>query len=665
MRRHCHFPQAVSTLSLAFAVVMVHLAALQVARGQTVESPSTLFRNAKPSVVFIVGGDGNGNPTVQGSGFIVARDRIVTNHHVVAGAAKAIAVFSDGTSAPITSVIADSAPRDLIILGVATGTRPALPLGDELSLQQGDPVYAIGAPSGLEFTLTDGIVSAFRNMDDRFLIQSTAAIGHGSSGGPLLNREGKVVGITSALLSDTPGIYFSASIGDVKRLLRSPDLVVVDFSEWAKNNASTASASTPADPAALRTSEAIRIQKLINDKKYDEAKTAIQGLRVDAPDDSLTHLLTGELAQMTGDNKLALTELQLAVEKDPSNASSQFYYALALYYVRDFDDALAHEEKSHELSPTAGDIPVLAVMYYSVRNYKQAGIMAREALASDSKSEMALSVLAGLAFHGLSAQDESWPTVIQQLSNVNSDNFWVHMSQGYSDKKQSQIENAVLAFKAAEHDYFPDPAPYLALYSIYSDQADFGQANDQIRQGLLEIPDAAELLRQGVFASLMLRDATEASRRFDSLERLYPQSSSNQWTSCLYFYGIGQAARALPYCASVTEKFPDDRTAHSNYGWAALDAGEFHIAANEFSKAYKLASADWGKLTETQAVDLIWGMAVALYSVGDKKGTTELVRFIRKNHPSAATVTGLQQLPLLWSAASMQRIEAILRAYPK
>ncbi len=203
---------------------------------QTPTSPSTIFRKAQPSIVLIVGGDESGKPTVQGSGFIIGPDRVVTNHHVVAGTSTALAVFSDGGSSPITGVIADNAAKDLIILGAVTGQRPALAIGDELSLQQGDPVYAIGAPQGLELTLTNGIVSAFRNIGDQFLIQSTAAIGHGSSGGPLFDQAGRVIGITSAFLSDTPGIYFSVGAGELKRLLRSPQSIVLSFTEWAKQN---------------------------------------------------------------------------------------------------------------------------------------------------------------------------------------------------------------------------------------------------------------------------------------------------------------------------------------------------------------------------------------------------------------------------------------------
>ena len=665
MTRYNSFRRVLDSLIFTLPAVLVFLISSVPTRAQTNESPSTIFRNAKPSIVFIIAGDETGNPTVQGSGFIIGKDRIVTNHHVVAGTSTGLAVFSDGASSPITSVIADSAAKDLIILGAATGQRPAVPLGDELALQQGDPVYAIGAPKGLELTLTNGIVSAFRNMDDRFLIQSTAAIGHGSSGGPLFNSDGKVVGITSTMLSDTPGIYFSVGVGDLKRLLRNPELMVLDFSEWAKRNASAPSNVSGSETASSRATRASQIEQLIYNKKFDEARTAIQALEGEEPDAAITHRLIGEFDQKTGNNDDALGELQLAVEKDPSDASSQFFFAISLYYARRFDEALAHEVKSNELAPTASDPPLLAVLYYSVQDYKQAEGMARKALQSDANSAMAISVLAGLAFHGVATQEESWSADVRRLLILDADNFWVHVSQGYDDLQHSKVEEATAAFKAAENDSFPDSAAYLALARLYANQSDFGRANDEIKAGLLAVPDDSHLLSSGIFYSLITRDNTEAARRFQRLERSYPRSPETLTEGCLYYYGIGQPTSALPYCARMTEQFPSDRTSHSNYGWAALDADQFQLASNEFSTAYKLASADWSKLTEVQSVDLLWGSAMALYSSGDKKSAGQLIQFIRKNHPTAATVTGLQQLPLLWSPITMSRIEALLREFPK
>jgi len=623
-----------------------------------------IFKSAKPSIVYIIGGDSSGNPTVQGSGFIIAQDEVVTNHHVVAGTSTAMAVFADGATAPVTKVLADSSSKDLIVLIVATGSRPPLVLGDELSLQQGDPVYAIGAPKGLELTLTDGIVSAFRNLDDQFLIQSTAAIGHGSSGGPLFDSNGKVVGITSSLMSDTPGIYFSESIGDLKRLLRNPQLITLNYSEWARDNSgTTASTDSAGSPPTPKTSAA-HIQDLLNRQKFDEARSELDSLRRSDPDSPVTHRLVGELCERTGDTPGAIRELAIAVEKDPSDSTSEYYYALTLYAARRFDEALVHELKSYDLSPTADDKPILAVLYYVNDDFQHASDFATQSLTADAQDEMALTVATALSYHGFSSP-VPWADGVSRLSSINKDNIWVHVANGFGDLKASQVEQATAEFKAAENSYFADSAAYMALIRLYADRNEFGHASDEVKLGLADDPDDLALLGEGIFVSLVTRDNTEASRRFERLQKIYPSSRQTLFSGCLYYYGVGQPADALPYCSRAVSENPSDRVGHSNYGWAALDANEFQTARSEFSQAYKLASPDWSKLGVKETIDLLWGSAMALYFSGDRKGAAEIVKFIRKSYPAYATVTGLQQLPLLWSTVTMQRIEAMIREFPK
>src|SRR5882724_6826984 len=117
-------------------------------------TPSQIFSQARPSVVVIVASDQRGQREALGSGFIVSSGRIATNHHVVEEMREAYVVFSDGAVKLVSKVVADSPQQDLIILAVETGNRPALVLGDELSLHQGDSVYALGAPKGLQLSFT-------------------------------------------------------------------------------------------------------------------------------------------------------------------------------------------------------------------------------------------------------------------------------------------------------------------------------------------------------------------------------------------------------------------------------------------------------------------------------------------------------------------------------
>src|SRR6267154_444879 len=92
-------------------------------------APSQIFNRARPAVVVIVADDQNSQREALGSGFLVGRDRIATNHHVVEGMKEAYVLFSDGVVKRVTGVVADSVQQDLIILRVETGKRPSLPFG--------------------------------------------------------------------------------------------------------------------------------------------------------------------------------------------------------------------------------------------------------------------------------------------------------------------------------------------------------------------------------------------------------------------------------------------------------------------------------------------------------------------------------------------------------
>lgn len=219
---------------MGFILIALLSPSLSFSQSKTSMSASDIYDHSKMSVVVINTADKQDKPIGQGSGFIVSKDHIVTNHHVIAGAAEAVVSYADGSSVIVDGIAADSASRDLIVISAKTGQRPPLQLGDEFSIHEGDFVYAIGAPQGLQLSITNGIVSGFRQMDEQFLIQSTTPIAPGSSGGPLFDKEGHVVGVTTSLFANTPGVYFSIGSGDVGRLLRTPNPVVLSLSSWAE-----------------------------------------------------------------------------------------------------------------------------------------------------------------------------------------------------------------------------------------------------------------------------------------------------------------------------------------------------------------------------------------------------------------------------------------------
>ena len=201
-------------------------AAQPVAR--TTGSIAALVEQASASVVTITADGGRG--TSQGSGFVLDRDgHIVTNQHVVGSATRVSVHFADGTEAPATVVGAD-ASTDLAVVKVEADAAELVPLelADSAAVRVGDDVVAIGSPFGLEQTVTAGIVSAVGRelsapngfaIDDA--IQTDAAINSGNSGGPLLDLEGRVIGVNSQIESRSGGnvgVGFAVPSSTVERI---------------------------------------------------------------------------------------------------------------------------------------------------------------------------------------------------------------------------------------------------------------------------------------------------------------------------------------------------------------------------------------------------------------------------------------------------------------
>jgi S1-C subfamily serine protease len=201
-------------------------------------SLSDLYERARQGVVVVEGRQAGvpwpeGPPreddgVATGSGFAIENGRIVTNHHVVAGADE-VAVRLRGTRVR-ARVVGSDPSTDLALVRVrpAVGRRlEALPLAESRSARPGDPAVAIGNPYGLARTITAGVVSATHRRIEapdgfpiRNAIQTDAAINPGNSGGPLLDARGRVIGVISQGRAD--GISFAVPIETLRRV--APEL---------------------------------------------------------------------------------------------------------------------------------------------------------------------------------------------------------------------------------------------------------------------------------------------------------------------------------------------------------------------------------------------------------------------------------------------------------
>lgn len=201
---------------------------------------SDVVEKAKPSVVSIVT-SGSANQMgyaaqAAGTGIVVSKDGyVLTNRHVVAGASTASIAMSDGTTYSNVKIVGTDPLNDLAFLKIsgAKNLQPAT-LGDSKTIRIGQGVVAIGNALGqYQNTVTSGIVSGLgrpvmasadgsgrdaENLSD--LIQTDAAINSGNSGGPLLNLQGQVIGINTAVASDAQSIGFAIPVGAAKGILK-------------------------------------------------------------------------------------------------------------------------------------------------------------------------------------------------------------------------------------------------------------------------------------------------------------------------------------------------------------------------------------------------------------------------------------------------------------
>jgi len=170
-----------------------------------------LVRRIKPSAVAIETFDAKGEKLSRGSGFFIDADRVVTNRHVIDNAYRAEVHSYNGNVYPVKGVLAVDAEGDVALLRVdapPTQVRP-LPL-DRTSPQEGESIVVIGNPFGLEGSVSNGIVSAVRDIPTfGRIIQITAPISPGSSGSPVVNMQGQVIGVATLQITGGQSINFA------------------------------------------------------------------------------------------------------------------------------------------------------------------------------------------------------------------------------------------------------------------------------------------------------------------------------------------------------------------------------------------------------------------------------------------------------------------------
>jgi S1-C subfamily serine protease len=183
-------------------------------------SPSDIALRSFASVVMVTIEDARGKPLGSGSGFVVDKGVVVTNFHVLkGGSGGTVRLVGDREAFKISGVLAYDAAVDLALLSVANLDAAPLALGDSSSMAIGEKIFVVSNPQDLEGTFSEGIVSGKRKLQDVRLLQITAPISSGSSGGPVLDGHARVVGVATSSLRSGQNLNFAITGDYIEQLL--------------------------------------------------------------------------------------------------------------------------------------------------------------------------------------------------------------------------------------------------------------------------------------------------------------------------------------------------------------------------------------------------------------------------------------------------------------
>jgi S1-C subfamily serine protease len=243
------------------------------------QSATTIADATFRSVVLVTMEDAKGRPVAMASGFVIRDDLVVTNFHVIKEAFRGhVRIVGEQAAYAIAGVASMNRAKDLAVLKITGIKAPSVLLGTDADVRVGDKIYAVGNPLGLEGTFSDGIISGIRRAGSFRLLQITAPISPGSSGGPILNASGKVIGIAVSTLREGQNINFAIPVSELEPLvLNVGRLLPLPRSAINANTATPTvppvpqcSASPPpsGSPDAKGELEKLRVGAIQNVKRY-------------------------------------------------------------------------------------------------------------------------------------------------------------------------------------------------------------------------------------------------------------------------------------------------------------------------------------------------------------------------------------------------------------
>jgi S1-C subfamily serine protease len=357
-----------------FPLALVLLLAASAAQAQERENLPALVKRVKPAVVAIATYDAAGEPLMTGSGFFLKPGQVVTNLHVVRGAVRAEIKTLDGKGKvfPVNGTLAVDEEGDLALLGVDTPTDRSSELASELP-DEGEPIFVIGNPLKLEGSVSDGIVSAVREVPNSYrIIQITAPISHGNSGSPVFNMKGQVLGVVTVKVTNGQNINLALAAARVAELKAGKLQPLTDLGAKNRGDAAETAYRSGLDSLWLG--------------NYDNAVGYFENAANKNPRRAEAWVQVGFCKVKQGKNQEAIRAYLQALQLKPTDAEIHNKLGDAYYYSGRLREAIESYTEAARLRPDwAETFYNLAIAYSESGNPGMAATQARILQRLDAK----------------------------------------------------------------------------------------------------------------------------------------------------------------------------------------------------------------------------------------------------------------------------------------
>jgi tetratricopeptide (TPR) repeat protein len=412
------------------------------------ESLTAIIKKVQPSIVSILTVNNEGKISGQGSGFFInPGGDIITSRHVLEGATRANIITSDGKEFPIKKVIAEDSDGDLIQVSVALEGETVQPLRIAPAIPEaGERVIVIGTPLGLEKTVSDGIVSAVRDVPGfGKIIQVTAPISPGSSGSPVVNMKGEVIGVATFFVVAGQNLNFAIPVERISKLVQGKG-------------------------PTLSEREAQRTETQRASEEYLYA--------------------TGHRYLWVEDYERALSFFLDVIKRNPNHGDAYFYIGYCLGRLGKYQEAIGPYQQALRINPNDADtLYNLCVGYARIDRYPEAIEACRQAIQVKPDSSEAYNNMA-LALYQMGRYREALESS-KQAVRLKPDFAVAHYNLGNAYAGLKQFKEAMESYKQAIRINFNYAEAHLDLGAAYYELREYDRAVESYRQALRIKPELA------------------------------------------------------------------------------------------------------------------------------------------------------------------------------